>query len=131
MDPKFLKIILLAAVSDGQIQPQELEILNYIRAHHPLMNKVSDKQIQGVLADIYNKFSAGMETAHILDQLGREFTVEEKHTAYALAVEVCAADFNFADDEKRFIELVERTWDIPDSVKTHVMGSINLRYFSD
>ena len=73
MKAKFLKIVMLAAVSDGEIQPAELEMLNQIKRQHPEFKSVSDDDGRAAMADIYNKLSAGMETKHIIEQLSSSF----------------------------------------------------------
>jgi len=128
MNSKFLKIVLLAAVSDGEIQTEELEMLSQIKKSHPELKKISDEDSQIALADIYNKLSAGMETKHILEQLADSFTQMEKNAAFALAKEVCAADFRVMPAEKDFLELLVTVWGIPEDVVSAVDTSISLRY---
>ncbi len=128
MDAKFLKIVMLAAVSDGQIQPEELEMLNQIKNSHPELKSISDEAARAAMADVYNKFAAGMETKHILDQLGDEFSDREKESAFALAKEVCAADFNIHPNETAFLQLVVNMWSISEETIKAVNKSIELRY---
>ena len=78
MDAKFLKIVMLAAVADGEIQAEELDMLNQIKKAHPELKDIPDETARASMADIYNKFSAGMETKHILEQLGGEFNQSER-----------------------------------------------------
>jgi uncharacterized membrane protein YebE (DUF533 family) len=128
MEAKFLKIVLLAAVSDGEIQSEEIEMLNQIKNSHPSFRDISDDDAQSAMADVYNKVSAGMEIKHILDQLENNFSENEKHSAYALAKEVCVADFNILPAEKDFLNLLSETWKIPEEIKSAIDKSINLRY---
>jgi tellurite resistance protein len=128
MDAKFLKIILLAAVSDGEIQGEELELLNQVKKSHPELKKIPDEVARMAMADIYNKFSAGMETKYILEQLGSEFNKQEKESAFAMAMEVCAADYNILPAESDFLQLLVVIWAIPDDVVNVVKESIKLRY---
>jgi uncharacterized membrane protein YebE (DUF533 family) len=128
METRFLKVVLLAAVSDGQIQEEELALISQIKKTHPALRKISDETAQLALADVYNKLSAGMEARHILEQLGEQFSVTEKHSAYALAKEVCAADFTIDDTENEFLQLIEDLWDIPADVVDAVAKSSKLRY---
>ena len=128
MDVKYLKIIILAAVSDGEIQKEELDYINFIKKSHPHLKEIDDSLAQEVLADIYNKISAGMETKHILEQLRGEFSDEECHSAYALAKEICASDFKNLPAETEFLNLMEELWEIPDKIKYIVNESISLRY---
>ena len=60
MDAKFLKIVMLAAVADGEIQAEELDMLNQIKKAHPELKDIPDEAARASMADIYNKFSAGM-----------------------------------------------------------------------
>jgi len=128
MESRFLKVVLLAAVSDGQIQEEELSLILQIKKTHPALRKISDESAQLALADVYNKLSAGMEARHILEQLGEQFSEKDKHIAYALAKEVCAADFKFDDTEIEFLQLIEDLWDIPADVVDAVAKSSKLRY---
>ena len=128
MDAKFLKIVMLAAVADGEIQSQELDMLNHIKKAHPELKDIPDEAARASMADIYNKFSAGMETKHILEQLGGEFNQSERESAFALAKEVCAADFQIMPAETDFLSLMSEMWSIPDEVVQSIDRSIALRY---
>ena len=130
MNTTFLKIILLAAVSDGQIQPEEIKMLTQFKNAHPQFKTIPDQTAQEALADIYNKFSAGMETKQILEQLAEHLTMSNKETAYALAKEVCASDFNLSEPENEFLKMIENQWGISQVTIAAVEKSIKLRYFS-
>ena len=87
MSDRFLKVILLAAVADGEIQTEELELINLFRKSHPVLKKINDDKARAAMADIYNKLSAGMEVKHILEQIGETLNQNEKESAFALAKE--------------------------------------------
>ena len=129
MATKLLKMVVLAAVSDGEVQPNELEAINLIRKSHPVLRQVSDSECQAAIADIYNKISAGMEPKHILEQIGSEYSSEEKSLAYALAVEVCYSDFSIKNEEMHFLNDIEKQWKIPKEVSEPIKFSANLRFF--
>ena len=103
-------------------------MLNQIKKSHPELKNIPDDAARAAMADVYNKFSAGMETKHILEQLCSEFSQKERETAFALAKEVCAADFNILPAETEFLQLVIEMWSIPDDVVHAVNRSIALRY---
>lgn len=128
METRFLKVIMLAAVSDGQIQEEELALVSQIRKTHPALRKISDDAAQAAMADVYNKLSAGMEARHILEQLGEQLSSEEKLSAYALAKEVCSADFKIDDAEGEFLQVIEELWEIPADIIAAVTKSSQLRY---
>jgi uncharacterized membrane protein YebE (DUF533 family) len=128
MPDKFLKVVVLAAVADGEIQDAELAVVNNLKAAHPLLKDISDVAAQSSVADVYNKLSAGMEAKHILEQIGAAFSEKEKHQAYALAREVCAADHKILPAEDDFITTLEQVWSIPKEVMDAVSKSLGLRY---
>ena len=92
---------------------------------------MSDDDGREAMADIYNKLSAGMETKYIIEQLSSEFSNKEKQSAFALAKEICAADFDIKPAETDFLKLLEEEWKIPKSVISAVDQSISLRYTGD
>ena len=124
----YLKVALLAAVSDGEIQPSELVMINKLKENHPIIQKISDTDAQQAAVDVYNKISAGMDLKYILQELREQLTERKQHAAYALAKEVIAADFKFDEREVTFISKLEKLWEIPTEI-IHVVGdSIELRY---
>ena len=77
MEAKFLKIIVLAAISDGEFQASEKDLIDHLVKSHPIF-KAWSEIASSAMVDIYNKTNAGMEPKYILDQLGPEFD-QEKH----------------------------------------------------
>ena len=121
----------MAAVADGTIQPQESEMLSQMRSSHPLLRSISDKEAQQSTVDVYNKLSAGMDTRSIVDAIGKELTPEQREAAYAIAHEICAADFEVFPSESEFVRLLEKQWKVKASTKKAIEISIKLRYFTD
>ena len=128
MSDTLIRVLILATVSDGEIQKEELDIINTLRKSHASLSRVSDQEVQVAIVDIYNKLSAGMEAEHIIGQLGNELDVGERNSAYAIAKEVCAADFKILPAETEFMDLLERVWGIPEDIQIAVNSSLKLRY---
>lgn len=126
----YIQIILLAAVADGEIKEDELQVIHKLKMHHPRFKNISDDKANKVAADVYNKISAGMEPKHILEQMGSRMDDNEKNVAYALAKEMCVSDFHYPSSEVSFIKLIEEIWSISDEVIEKVDFSIQLRYFN-
>lgn len=131
MQTSLLKVILLASVADGEIQPSELTLMNQVKDLHPELKQVSEKEIQEASIDIYNKLSAGMNFEHIISQLAKDMSQEQKEIAYALSAEVCAADFEVLSGEKGFLQELESQFSISSDIKSVVKKSIKLRYSID
>ena len=128
MEAKFLKIIVLAAISDGEFQASEKDLIDHLVKSHPIFKGMNAEIASSAMVDIYNKTNAGMEPKYILDQLSPEFDQKEKNTAFALAKEICASDFNILPAETDFLTLIIEQWSIPDEVVEVVNKSIELRY---
>lgn len=126
----YIQIILLAAVADGEIKEDELQVIHKLKTHHPRFKSVSDDQANQIVASVYNKISAGMEIKHILEQMASNMNENEKNVAYALAKEMCVSDFHYPSSEVNFIKLIEEIWSISDEVIEKVGYSIQLRYFN-
>ena len=126
----YLKIVFMAALADGKLQQQEIDMLNNFRKQHPIMKKFSETAAQNALEDVNNKVSANIEIKYILDEIAESFTEEQKHAAYALAKEVCSADFNILPFETDFLNQLEIRWKIPKNVIASVDLSLKLRYFT-
>ena len=131
MPQSLMKIIILASVSDGEIQPSELEMMNQVKALHPVLKKISENDVQEATADIYNKLTAGMEAKHIIEQLGSLMTQNQKNTAYALAKEVCSADYQILPAENEFLGELEKQFGISKKLKDALELSIKTRYIID
>ena len=46
MGIRFLKVVILAAVADGEIQDQELELINSMKRFHPMLKGISDEDVE-------------------------------------------------------------------------------------
>ena len=56
-------------------------------------------------------------------------SAEEKSVTYALALEVCAADFNMAmPQETDFLQLLVDKWSLNDALVKSLQQSVSLRY---
>lgn len=128
MPQSLLKIILLASVSDGEIQPSELAMMNQIKTSHPTLKKMKDSEIQQASADIYNKLSAGMDFKHIIAQLSENMSEAQRNTAYALAKEICASDYEMHPAENDYIKELEKQFSIDENIIDIVNKSIEIRY---
>ena len=127
---EYIKIIILAAVSDGEFHEDEIAIIQKLKNSHSQFSNITDAQAHSIVADIYNKISAGMDPKMIIEQMGESLTDEQKLIGYALAKEICVADFTYNEDEKKFIKLLEDLWQIPEDAIEKIEFSLNLRFFS-
>ena len=114
--------------ADGDFQMQEQELLKHMINTHPEFRGITHTEVNGVCSDLYNQLSVGMEKKHILEQLSTEFTEHEKQVAFALASEICAADFQTVSTEIDFLNLLVELWQISEEIVFAIRKSVELRY---
>ena len=128
MAKNLVQVMLLAAVSDGKIDPEEKQLLQTYRKLYPPIRDITQDEFDNEKVMLFNKLSAGMTASHVLENIGEELSVDEKNTAYALAVEVCASNFELLPPETELLELMVKKWNIKRSVVSALKTSIELRY---
>ena len=128
MAKNLVQVMLLAAVSDGKIDPEEKQLLQTYRKLYPPIRDITPDEFDNEKVSLFNKLSAGMTASHVLENIGKELSVDEKNTAYALAVEVCASNFELLPPETELLELMVKKWNIKRSVVSALKTSVELRY---
>jgi uncharacterized membrane protein YebE (DUF533 family) len=128
MAKNLVQVMLLAAVSDGKIDPEEKQLLQTYRKLYPPIRDITQDEFDNEKVMLFNKLSAGMTASHVLENIGEELSVDEKNTAYALAVEVCASNFELLPPETELLELMVKKWNIKRSVVSALKTSVELRY---
>jgi uncharacterized membrane protein YebE (DUF533 family) len=128
MNINCLKIMILAAVSDGEIQDEELHLIQMLRSNIPSLKALSEADFNGAVAEIYNALSSGIAVDLLVQNLGKELSPEERNRGYALAMEVCRANFDYIPVEQEFINELEVLWDIESSIVEAITVSSDLRY---
>jgi len=128
MNINCLKIMILAAVSDGEIQDEELHLIQMLRSNIPSLKALSEADFNGAVAEIYNALSSGIAVDLLVQNLGKELSSEEKNRGYALAMEVCRANFDYIPVEQEFINELEVLWGIESSIVEAITLSSDLRY---
>jgi len=128
MSTPYIQAMVLAAVSDGEIQQEELTVIHSYLNNLQALNKLSEKEFSVAVADTYNKVSAGMKVEHIVELIGQDLNADQKNIAYALAVEICHANFSYVPSERDYIHVLEEMWQIDPAIVNIVKGSCKLRY---
>ena len=128
MNINCLKIMILAAVSDGEIQDEELHLIQMLRSNIPSLKALSEADFNGAVAEIYNALSSGIAVDLLVQNLGKELSPEERNRGYALAMEVCRANFEYIPVEQEFINELEVLWGIESSIVEAITVSSDLRY---
>jgi uncharacterized membrane protein YebE (DUF533 family) len=123
-----VQVMLLAAVSDGKIDSSERQLLQTYRMLYPPIRDLTQHEFDYEKVHLLAKLSAGMKLSHIVDDIGSKLSKEHKNVAYALAVEVCAANFEMLPQETELLALMEKNWKIKRSIVSALQISKDLRY---
>ncbi len=123
-----VQIMLLAAVSDGEIDQYEKKLLETYRELYPPLRKISQEEINQEQVQLFNRIRAGMKINHIVEAIGDNLSENEKNTGYALAVEVCASNFKMVPPETDLLEVIKKNWKIKKEIIKNVDSSVRIRY---
>ena len=123
-----VEIMLLAAASDGQIDPEETQFFETYRQLYPPIRDITQAEFEGIKLKLFNKTSAGMKPHHMVEEIGENLSEPQKNKAYALALEICASNFEILPLETDFLKLIEKSWKIKRNIMTALYTSIELRY---
>lgn len=123
-----IEIMLLAAVSDGLIDPEERQLFQTYRLLYPPIRDITQPEFDEIMVKLFNKVKAGMKPHHMVEEIGENLSETQKNKAYALALEICASNFEILPLETDFLKIIEKKWKIKQNIMTALYTSIELRY---
>ena len=128
MSVEILKTMILAMVADSTTEYQEVELINTYRNQYPPLADVPSEEVKKEIQRVIVLKQNAVADTYLIEDIGTNLSKSEKLTAFALATEVCASNFNISSPELDFLMLLREKWDIPKSVVSSLFTSINLRY---
>ena len=69
-----------------------------------------------------------MRIPHLIEDIGRHLSDEEKDVAFALTYEICASNYHIAPQEEEILDTIKRVWKLKASVVNAIKISARLRY---
>ena len=128
MSVNLLTILIMAASADRVIAKTENNIINTYIELYPNLKSLSTEDIRFARETVRELINMNGHT-NFLETVGKEMSAEEKSVAYALALEVCAADFNMViPQETDFLQLLVDKWSLNDELVKSLQQSVSLRY---
>ena len=128
MSVNLLTILIMAASADRVIAKTENNIINTYIELYPSLKSLSTEDIRFARETVRELINMNGHT-NFLETVGKEMSAEEKSVAYALALEVCAADFNMAiPQETDFLQVLVDKWSLNDELVKSLKQSVSLRY---
>lgn len=98
--------MVLTAASDRRIDDAELQRIGDIAIHLPVFAGFDADRLIATARDCAAFINSGLSLHEALDLIAEALPERLRETAYALAVEVAAADLVARDEEIRFLELL-------------------------
>jgi len=123
-----VQLIILAAVSDGKIDLEEKQLLQTYRRLYPPIRDITQDEFDNEKILLFNRLSAGMSTKQIIENIGEELSEKEREIGYALAVEVCASNFEMLPQEIDLLKDIVKEWNIKIDIVSALQVSAELRY---
>ena len=128
MHNELIQVLFLAALSDGQLHEEEKQLIAQYTKFYPIFKNVSSDDIKDELKILSTKINSGIPAKYIITEIKNKLNQEELKTAYALAVELCCANFKLVPPENDFIGMLEEVWEINKTNQDIVKKSAYLRY---
>lgn len=128
MSKNLVQLIILAAVSDGKIDLEEKQLLQTYRRLYPPIRDITQDEFDNEKILLFNRLSAGMSTKQIIENIGEELSEKEREIGYALAVEVCASNFEMLPQEIDLLKDIVKEWNIKIDIVSALQVSAELRY---
>ena len=128
MHNELIQVLFLAALSDGQLHEEEKQLIAQYTKFYPIFKNVSSNDIKDQLKILSTKINSGIPAKYIITEIKNKLNQEELKTAYALAVELCCANFKLVPPENDFMGMLEEVWEINKTNQDIVKKSAYLRY---
>ncbi len=128
MSTAIVQVLILAALSDNRVDVEEAELIKNFQQFYPTMRDWTQEDFDNAVKDVLNKKELGMRDNQQLENLEEGLSESKKNTIYALAVEVCASNFEIVPPESDFLTCLETQWKIKKKIIEAVRLSSQLRY---
>ena len=128
MSTAIVQVLILAALSDNRVDVEEAQLIKNFQEFYPTMRDWTQEDFDNAVKDVLNKKELGMRDNQQLENLEEGLSESKKNTIYALAVEVCASNFEIVPPENDFLNCLETQWKIKKKIIEAVRLSSQLRY---
>lgn len=123
-----IEVLLLAAASDGNIDKHEQSYILRTLYQTKSLQSFTQQDLAGIQRQLHEKLMRGSTQDDILKAAGFQLDEQKRNVAYALALELCYANINVEEGERRFLKLLRDTWDLDKGAVHSIHLSAELRY---
>ena len=120
-------MVLISAV-DGEMNDAELGHIGEVVRFLPVFKEFDERRIIAVASQCQKLLQLENGPDRLLDLIGESIPAYLHETAYALAVEVVAADHFAAAEEIRMLQIVRSRLKLNDTMASAIEGAAKARY---
>ncbi len=124
-----LRLMYLAALSDGELCDIELKSIETKLVTYPLLRNITTNKSRKIISDLLGTLQ-NRSTKDILKEINEIIPDKLKKTAYAFALEVCAKDLVLHKNEINFLNDLAKIFNIDNETAEALRKSIDVRYFA-
>lgn len=123
--------MVIAAAADAVITESEMEMIGRIVAHLPVFRDFDVTQLTGIANACIDKLDDVDGIDHILQEMKASLPASLHETAYALAVEVAAADLEASDEELILLQMFRQSFGLDRLICTGIERGVRARFTID
>jgi tellurite resistance protein len=120
--------MVITSAVDRQINDAELRRIGDIATSLPVFAKFDPNRLVSVAGACSSLVNSGKSFQEVLKLIAAALPKKLHETAYALAVEVAAADLDAPDEEVRFLELLSEALNVDKLAAAAIERSARVRY---
>lgn len=123
--------MVIAAAADAVITESEMEMIGRIVAHLPVFRDFDVTQLTSIANACIDKLDDVDGIDHILQEMKASLPVSLHETAYALAVEVAAADLEASDEELILLQMFRQIFGLDRLICTGIERGVRARFTTE
>lgn len=123
-----IAIMVTTSAANATLTVDQLQSINNIVSHYPVFNGFDVDRLDALAAECYTYLGADDGLEQILDATHAALPKKLRETAYALAVEVAAADLKIKQEELLFLQLLSDYWELDDLTVAVLKHSARIRF---
>jgi tellurite resistance protein len=120
--------MVIAAAADAVITESEMEMMGRIIAHLPVFRDFDVTKMTNIANACIDKLDDVDGIDHILQEMKASLPVSLHETAYALAVEVAAADLEASDEELILLQMFRQIFGLDRLICTGIERGVRARF---
>lgn len=123
-----IHLMVVAASSDNQISPAEIERIDVLIGQSPVFNGFDHLNLPRVANECIDRVNGGVDLDTVLDEAVAAIPERLHDTAYALTVEITAVDLRLEQEELRFLEMIRDRLHLDRLITAAIEAAARARY---